>query len=289
VDAARGESWIDEKGVQVKPLVAILGCGPAGLLAAHACEERNVPFSIYSKKQKSILGGAQYSHIGIPGIHYPNEPDVMLGYIVVGDSETYQQKVYGDENVPFVSIDNVKDGLQVPAWNLGRMYDILWRQYESRIVDHVIDPRRAAILPTCFDLVFSSVPAPSLCLSSVNPHVSHWFKQQPVRIHNEALNPNLPDNTILYDGTKDHSYYRMSKIFGVGSTEWGASSPTPPLQDLRTINKPIDTNCDCHQADLGEEIPAIVRIGRFGTWKKGELTFHGYNRVVDTLEKLGIT
>lgn len=118
--------------------------------------------------------------------------------------------------------------------------------------------------------------------------VGHVFREQPVKILNEALDASLPDNTVMYDGTKEHSYYRMSRIFGVGSTEWGASSPTPPVENLRTVNKPIWSNCDCYQEDLGGGVPAIIRIGRFGTWKKGELTFHAFNRVIDTLAKVGV-
>lgn len=262
-----------------KPLVGILGCGPSGLLAAHACALNDVPFSIFSNKVKSKLGGAQYSHIPIPGIHDVDEPEAMLTYIVRGDAETYQKKVYGSQRVPFVSFGNVKDGLKVPAWSLGDMYESLWKLYSEHVVDHAVTPDRIDYFSEAFDLMFSSAPLINICRATVDMGVQHVFRNQPIRLINDCLDESLPDNTIMYDGTNDHSYYRMSRIFGVGSTEWGAGSPTPPVKNLRDISKPIWTNCDCY--------PEVIRIGRFGTWEKGELTFHAFNRVIDNLAKKG--
>jgi len=272
-----------------QPLVAVLGCGPSGLLAAHACAMRDVPTVVFSKKVKSVLGGAQYSHIGIPGIHDSDqEPDAKLTYRVLGDPDMYQAKVYGDTVVPFVSMSKRTDGEIVPAWNLRAMYDQLWDRYAGAVVDLPLSPQTTARLLSAFDLVLSSVPLPSVCLGSVDPLVTHWFKQATVRIKNEALDPNLPDNTILYDGTKDHSYYRMSRIFGVGATEWGATAPLPPVTDVRTINKPIGTNCDCHETWNDGGPTRFRKVGRFGTWEKGMLTFHAYNAAIDSLAEWGV-
>lgn len=264
-----------------KPLAVVLGCGPSGLIAAHALSMYGVPFAIFSKKQKSVLGGAQFSHQGLIGVHDVESPEVMLTYQVVGDPEEYQRKVYGDNPVPFVSFSNVSEGKQVPAWNLLKLYDTLWEKYEDRIVDIEMTHDRMDKFEEAFDLVINSVPAPLVCKATMDPSVGHWFRQQTVRIYNEALDDALPDNTIRYDGTKDHSYYRMSRIFGVGSTEWGASSPLPPINPIRTINKPVATNCDCN--------PRVLRVGRFGTWSKGVLTFQSYNDVVEQLEEWGIS
>lgn len=268
-----------------KPLTAVLGCGPSGLLAAHALEMRSVPFVILSKKQKSVLGGAQYSHIPIPGYHDTDDSEVKLTYEVIGSPEVYKEKVYGNAPVPFVSMTHRRDGEIVPAWSLTSLYDQLWDTYVDRIVDVPLSPERVWRLLEGFDLVLSSVPLTKLCKATVDPDVQHWFKSQPVRIYNEAVDPSLPDNTIRYDGTEEHSYYRMSRIFGVGSTEWGGTGAVPPLPNLISVSKPIGTNCDCFESSIeGDDVPyGLVKIGRFGTWKKGQLTFHAYNRVIDVL------
>ena len=277
-----------------KPMVAILGCGPTGLLAAHACRMRSVPFVIFSRKQKSKLGGAQFSHIPIPGIHEP-EASHKLTYIVEGDAATYAQKVYGGlDQVPFVSFDNVSDGMVVEAWPLVQTYDRLWEWYSGEIVDVTLDPLRVMQFSKVnpFDITFCSIHATQVCLGRVDPSTTHFFQSQAIRILNEPLNPNLPDMTIQYDGTKEHSYYRMSKIFGVGSTEWGARASLPPgLGDrLINVNKPIGTNCDCHEEaqDHPDFFPNLIKIGRFGTWKKGVLTMHAYNTVIDALARMGV-
>lgn len=261
-----------------KPLVAVLGCGPAGLIAAHTLEHHRVPFVIFSKKQQSVLGGAQFSHIEIPGI--TEDPDAILTYEVRGTPEVYQSKVYGDTPVPFVSFDNVKDGQTVKAWNLRKMYDVLWARFEDRIVPYAVTPDRAAFFAQqlVFDLVFSSVPAPALCTDALG----HWFRSQPVKIWNNVLDikGGIKENTIIYDGLEEHSYYRLSSIFGTTSTEWGANAGLPPVVDVKTVNKPIETNCDCHKG--------ITRIGRFGTWTKGVLTMHAYRTVIDSLAQWGI-
>lgn len=270
-----------------KPLVAILGCGPSGLLAAHACAMRNVPFVIFSPYKKSKLGGAQFSHIPIPGIHEEDEK-VMLTYQVTGDAGTYQRKVYGQQKVEFVSFDNVKDGMTVPAWSLTSMYDQLWTKYQERIVDYEVKPSRIEELRASFDLVISSAPANITCYGTETQEVQHQFRYQTIRLINETLDPNLPDNTIWYDGTDEHSFYRMSSIFGAGSTEWSAFGALPPIKNLVTVNKPLWTNCDCHLSKDGDYPNSVLRVGRFGVWNKGVLSYHGYNVVTEVLTQWGI-
>jgi hypothetical protein len=270
-----------------KPLAGILGCGPSGLLAAHACAMRGVEFVIFSKAMKSRLGGAQFSHIPIPGIHEYDDPDVKLTYKVTGDAATYQEKVYGGTNVPFVSFDNVTDGQVVPAWNLRYMNDRLWEMYSAKIVNVEVDYTFALGLTKAFDIVFSAIPTWALC-QGIDAGVMHAFREQTVRIYNEAIDPSLPDNMIWYNGDRENSWYRMSRLFGVGSTEWGSHSAKPPLPNIVTVNKPIWTNCDCLQKDLGGGVPAVVRIGRFGTYEKGKLTMHAYQTVIDTMLQFGI-
>lgn len=272
-----------------KPLVAVLGCGPSGLLAAHACALKNIPFVILSPYQKSKLGGAQFSHVPIPGIHEAEDAQI-LRYLIRGDAEAYHKKVYGNQMVEFVSFSNVKNGLEVPAWSLSDMYDQLWTKYQERIVDFTIEPVRVQGLMSTFDLIVSSAPANKMCLGISNPGVQHQFRSQAIRILNEALDSSLPDNVILYDGTTEHSYYRMSRIFGVGSTEWSSFSAVPPGHDLVTVNKPLWTNCDCHigkHQDPSGVPYGVLRVGRFGAWSKGKLSFHAFDAVNEVLMKWG--
>lgn len=258
-------------------VVAILGCGPSGLLAAHACELYDKPFIIFSRKIKSKLGGAQYSHVPIPLLHNEEDPRASLRIVIKGTAEEYHRKVYGTMKVPFVSFDYYKSRLNVPAWSLTDAYDTLWERYERNIIQTDIGPGFVAAMNTdkLWSHVFSSVPLTAICRAREDAFVDHQFRSVTVRILQKAMVPTMDEDVMIYNGEKEPSWYRMSKIFGVGSTEWGAGSPVPPVSDLRSVTKPIDTNCDCH--------PHVVRIGRYGTWQKGELSYHAFNRVVEVL------
>jgi hypothetical protein len=73
--------------------LAIVGCGPAGMLAAHACFLEGVEFEVFSNvDQPSLIGGAQYLHEFIPGIEIrPGKVD----YKFVGDRQGYHIKAHG--------------------------------------------------------------------------------------------------------------------------------------------------------------------------------------------------
>ena len=57
--------------------VAVLGCGPAGLIAAWAAEQAGADVQIYSKKVQSIIPGSQYLHGPIPGVSSPYAEGVV--------------------------------------------------------------------------------------------------------------------------------------------------------------------------------------------------------------------
>ena len=76
--------------------IAILGCGPSGLAAAHAALNTvNCSLDIFSKKVKSPMWGAQYLHGPVPGI--PSAEPTLIRYIMRGAPEDYLRKVYADK------------------------------------------------------------------------------------------------------------------------------------------------------------------------------------------------
>lgn len=272
----------------MKP-VAILGAGPAGLMAAHAAALAGRPIALFTKGDgtgapvRSRLGGAQFLHEPIPYANDP-EPDGLITYRLRGSVETYRHKVYGsDPNIPFVSMEDLVDGDTQAAWSLERTYDRLWEMLSADKAN-VIDLSPAwideAMQKEWFDLIVNTVPMTQLCLSNqglITKEVPHVFVSQRIRIHNECVLEDLPDNTVVYDGDLSHSWYRCSRIFGVGSTEWSTLGPVPPYSDLVTARKPIKTTCTCYE-------DSVIRLGRHGTWTKGVLTHHAFNRMRQILE-----
>lgn len=259
--------------------IGILGCGPAGLLAAHAVASVGFEPVIFSRKVKSYMTGAQFMHAPVPGIT-PQEPEGLINFEFIGSAEGYREKVYGPR--PVEGADNRPDASwatyaaleAVPAWNVMRMYDRLWSEHEQNIVEMNVTPEGlASMLSTqAVDLVMNSIPLRALCVQQPNsPYLEegrpvHTFPFQEVNIHARAL-MGLRDFTVVYNGVPDMAWYRQSKIFGDGSTEYSTHVRTPPLA-LYNIRKPIKTNCDCW--------PAVVRLGRYGSWSKGVLLHHAF-------------
>lgn len=263
--------------------VAVLGCGPAGLMAAHAVAFVGRPVAVFSIPEKSVLGGAQFLHKPIPVV-CEDDPDITVTFQVEGDANTYRRKVYGPEqpigSPGFVSFSNVHDGMTQPAWNLQVTYDKLWDIFGNEVNPQPIDAEWLDKVKDDFDLILSTIPLPRICLSAAGlVPVQHRFFTQEIGVVNESVYP-LPDNTVFYDGTQDHSFYRCSKLFGHGSTEWSPNYRMPQRQDIKVFNKPITALCDCWQ-------DRIVRLGRFGAWKKGLLTHDAFAGALQACKEKG--
>lgn len=252
--------------------LGILGCGPAALIAAATAEAGGASVAIASLKKPSYIAGAQYLHGGVPGVT-SEEPDAEVEYLMSGTREGYAERVYGDPAAP-VSWDRYGDGERLPAWNMHRIYNALWKRFEKRIID--VDLRHGVgILPDTVDRWISTVPLTVLCQ---NPE--HSFEMQKVHIvQRECDWPSDPFVHYNGDGDDAPSWYRHSVLFGHEAFEWSDRTPKPPVEGLVTIKKPLRTNCDCH--------PHIARMGRYGAWDKNALVHHvalGVARLVNRQE-----
>lgn len=274
----------------MKP-IAILGAGPAGLMAAHAVALSGKPIALFTKGDasggplRSKLGGAQFLHEPIPMVN-DAEPDGVITYRLRGNVQTYRLKVYGkDPNIPFVSMEGLEDGKEQPAWSLMETYDALWEllSADRANVEDITPAWLDSVLEKdWFSLVINTVPLTQLCLSYqglVTDDPGHAFISQRIVIHNECILEDLGDNSVFYSGDLSQSWYRASRIFGVGSTEWSALSPQPPLPGLVTARKPIKTTCSCYEDQ-------VIRLGRHGSWTKGVLTHHAFNKARRIMEEM---
>jgi hypothetical protein len=263
--------------------VLILGCGPAGLLAAYAVERAGGSPAIMSRKVKSELPGAQYLHEAIPGLCDAAEPDGVIRTIQRGTAEGYAAKVYGNPNQPTSWVRDADDREQ-PAWDLRAVYALLWDRYQARILDTEITREDLNELPRNFPLVISTIWAPQVCLG-VGPfgtmyNINHYFRHESMFVI-EWAPPDLPDNTVLYSGEPDTEWYRSSRVFGHASSEGTQHSMTSPVEytpidtsdqrrwlSVKKGIKVVETNCDCR--------PEIKRAGRYATWRKRYLTHHAF-------------
>lgn len=255
--------------------IVILGCGPAGLLAAHAASFTDAKVFILSRKARSELFGCQYLHGPIPGLDLRT---TTIDYQLRGEVHRYQEKVYGQGPVPGGVSPGQLTGSH-PAWDIRQAYDLLWDRFENNILEQEVVPSDVEGIKEYFqpDLLVNSIPLAALCLDME----SHAFTSQQCWAMGDAPERGqevpvpCPDDTVICDGTRDVGYYRVSNVFGYKTVEYPGLRPKPPLAGLVPFHKPLATTCTCH--------PGMLRVGRYGTWTKGVLSHTAFNEVVKAM------
>lgn len=252
--------------------VAVLGCGPAGLMAAWAARENGADVKIFSPGRKSFISGAQYLHDEIPGIDLI---PFTLEYKKYGSPDGYAEKLYGNAAAP-CSWRDYPSG-QHTAYPLGIAYDAVWAALDpSCFIDVTITPTHIAGLLTNNDLVVSTIPRPTLCMNK-----AHWFKERrvfitpkPPKVDDDGDDWNISENKIIYNGWTSDPWYRASNIMGNVFTEYATEQP-----GMTRVIKPLDTNCNCWEG-------AVQYVGRYGKWKKGVLVHNAYYEVDYALQSM---
>lgn len=251
--------------------VAVLGCGPAGLMAAHAAAIAEYDVHIYSKKHKSPMPGAQYLHAPVPMIT-PNTGS-LINYEFRGSLDEYRIKVYGEREAR-VLVSPAALSPQHEAWDLRAAYDLLWEIYGGYVQDREIDPRWISELLESgqYDAVLSTLPLSRICKD-----LSHGFTVCGIWAAAEEDAPlRVADNTVVCEGRTPPGWYRASNVFGHVSMEW-PDDKRPPVSVIK-VEKPIRTTCDCW--------PEIHRLGRYGTWTKGVLTHQAFEAAAEICSQL---
>jgi hypothetical protein len=251
--------------------VVVLGCGPAGLMAAMGAADAGADrVQIISNKRKSEMYGAQYLHEPIPGI--PTGNPVLVRYNLNGEADDYREKVYGRNWDGSVSPEDLAEDHN--AWDIRLAYDRLW-EYWKNYIQHRLDvtPAHVAalIVDHNVDLVINSIPRPIICSEG------HSFGAQQIWAAGDApargieIPYQCPPNTVLCDGTDSRSWYRLSRIYDHTTVEWSLHSMPnqPPIGQPALVNKPTRHNCTCW--------PGVKHVGRYGRWEKGVLSHTAYH------------
>ncbi len=237
----------------VKTLV--LGCGPAGLIAANAAVLAGSDVKILSKPRKSIMNGAQYLHQPIPGVNNGEPFDIT--YQLIGTPESYRLKVYGPQWDGTVSPEDLEESHE--GYDIRLVYDMLWNIFRGVVHDWSASPAglKEVIEINKPDLVVSTIPANLLCSEG------HTFRASKIYSTDRAVQPLPADNFVICNGDPDTRWYRISSVRGFQNTEW-PDGVRPPVTPLWEVLKPLGNNCNC--------FPDVVRGGRYGNWTKGVLS-----------------
>ena len=265
--------------------VAVLGCGPTGLLAAHGAllgavaAERKVELKVFSRRQKSPLFGCQYLHSSIRELKVESR---NVRYLLQGTADGYRRKVYGENSDAEVSPDALESSHR--AWNIREAYDKLWDAYRDVISDYFFtsgtwQSLEAQLRRDGFTMFISSLPQPILCRRL--PECSFgaqevWAMGDAPALGRYAVLPGtMHEDTIVCSGRAQDPWYRVAKVFGHATVEWPASNGFKPPPGASLVRKPLSTTCLCN--------PNVIRVGRFGRWEKGVLAdsafWDGYRAV----------
>lgn len=253
--------------------IAILGCGPAGLFAAHAASRLGHDITILSKPRKSFMRGAQYLHRPIP---YVSSAPFQIDYRLVGSVDGYREKVYGDMSDVLVSPETLTGFAN--AWDIRAAYDGVWELYGDKVEFWEADQNDLSEIVHDFDIVINTIPRKALCR---NPE--HEFRSQKVWV-TDFVKPVgafgttvMADNLVVCSGDPGDWWYRQSRIHGWENTEF-PHDRKPSTKQVWEVEKPIDTDCTCWTT--------VVHAGRYGAWKKGVLSDSAFYETIEMLIKL---
>jgi len=271
--------------------VLILGCGPAGLFAAHAAIQLDHDVQIISKKRRSEMFGAQNLLQPVPGLT-DDAPCFYVRYSLDGTWEGYRAKVYGED---LVYGENEAPSGVYPAWDIRAAYYRAWSLYHGDIEPTGgqglgYSELYSILMQRMPDVVVSTIPAPALCYL----RGQHSFASAQIWTVGDAPERGIfapmecDPNTITYDGTKDRGWHRAANIAGYNTIEW-PGGVKPPVENVSLVTKPIATNCDCMLKPNGhaETIGNIrfLRAGRYGAWDRLTHAHHAYWEVSNWLQK----
>lgn len=261
----------------------ILGCGPTGLIAAHACRLAGVHFTILSKKRKSELYGSQYLHGPIEDIVGEAEGE-WVKYVNVGTPEQYRRKTHG----------KFWDGIIAPedfetkhmAWDIRTAYQRLWRKYSDFVVNFDIESyaklNHFADL-ALYDVVISSIPRTLWKLPGEKFTYSQGWTMGDAPERGVFVPYEVDDMTIVCDGSESVHYNRLSKVFGYTTVEWPDHTDTSLLPGgAAKFTKPL--RCETDQ-DNPTNHPRWLHVGRFGEWQKGVVVTDAFDAVTNRLKE----
>jgi hypothetical protein len=252
---------------------AILGCGPAGLFAAHALVQRGWRVVIYSNKRRSEMFGAQYLHRAIPGLSDATTGRHIDYKLVGGTIDDYQGKVYGRRSGIRVSPGELAESHL--GWDIRSAYNLAWELYSDHILNtpNITAGWAYSISQDNYNVVISTLPAPTLCGNE-----EHNFDSQSVWAVGDAPERGIfcpvteaKPFQVICNASRDYGWYRNANVFGYRTAEWSMDRK-PPIEGVAKVEKPLSTNCDC--------LPGIIRLGRYGEWRKGVLSHEAYEKAL---------
>jgi hypothetical protein len=246
--------------------VSIIGCGPAAMMIAHACDQHGVNFRLYGPGTPSFISGAQYLHSDV-GVRYDGLRPETVRYRRIGTEAGYEAKIYGKlpENMQ-TSWSKFKE--EVEAWPLIGIYQFLFSKFYDKISRIEVTLEQVLELGER-TLTFNTAPLPALMPDAT-------YEVERVAILNG--HSTAPPMTIVYNGDPEEPWYRMSNLWSSQSIEYPHDFATDAFltedPNVTVVKKPLRTDAF---------IPNVILSGRYGRWEKGVLVDESYYQAIEAI------
>jgi hypothetical protein len=260
--------------------VLVVGCGPAGLLAAWAAKQRGYDPIILGGAQpaKSKLHGAQYLHSKIDELVDESE-SFQVRYVKHGTDIGYAQKIYAGAVSPRNTSWSKFEAGEHDAYPLGMVYDRLWDTLRM----HVFPLEFSGHIVPMFRRIGVARIMSTMPLNVLMPWLK--FQSETVLIDDTHCLEGVGYNEIHYYGNQDEAAYRSSCIMGVKSTEYPATT-LGVYQECQSVTKPLAARIPSTGALVGAHHGGVDLLGRYGRWKKGALVDDAYRQALEILRQL---
>ncbi len=260
--------------------IIIVGCGPAGLLAAWAAQHQGYRPIILGGADPvmSKLHGAQYLHTPVHGL---TEPEEAFGvkYVKHGTALGYAQKIYHGAVAPeSTSWVKFAEG-EHAAYPLHAVYSRLWQHFCDREIYAINFTMQ--LLP-----MFQRLGAGRVISTMPLNRLMGWlhFTSETVLIDDTHCLEGVGDDEIHYYGNQDVSAYRSSNIKGIKSIEYPATA-LGVYQECQSVAKPLAAR-DAGGRLVGARHAGVDLLGRYGRWQKGVLVDDAYRQTLEILRQL---
>lgn len=268
---------------------AVLGTGMAGMVAAHAVRnfDPSAEIVIYGVNREPTPTGARWYERAIPDVNVMSR---MVTTESAGDPQNYGVKLGGPVSEYFRARP---DFLAFNYWDANYK---LWDQYQDNIIQ--LDPDFEMIQKSSWDdcdFVINTAPRPNFYDRSEHGMFAatrHWRIDEG-RNANEATNPYrnvLPGNQdkhlMIFDGTEDSSWFRITQVFGLMSVEWGFHQK-PPIAGAYVEILPLQTPTEMGLHDViprWKGTTALAHVGAVAKWKPSTDVGEVFGDVTKVLE-----
>lgn len=268
--------------------IAIIGTNLAGYIAAHAitrnfANSKDLELVIYGVDKRPDEIGARFFEREIPGVPAQS---AMCNTESSGRPEDYASKLNSPMSKYFRARPNFV------AHNYWEAYKFLHTLYRHHIIQMPIDYQmiQDSSWADC-DYVFNAGPRPSFYPiedMAMFAATRHWRldEQKGEDSPYSALKQNQEKNLMIFDGSEESSWFRISQLFGLMTVEWGFHKK-PPIAGAYVEILPLGLSSAVALPPITpgwRGTTALAHVGAMGRWEPSTDVGEVYDQVIRVLK-----